>query len=766
MRGKTIYIAAAAAAGILASLSFSLPVLISSAGFFFYLFWKEGRTLTLAAFSAFLLFLVTSSITASHNVTALSLETNQFTGTVSSLPEIDGDRLMFSLSVTGYEKVIVKHRIRTEQEKKMWSELSYGDGCSFTAKLVKSDNPRNEHSFDYAKYLKHRKIHWIAETERLNPSDCLKASRDGIGAVIRFRGTILDEIAHNFNKGDEGVVQALVLGERSLIDDDLYHSYQKLGIMHLLVISGLHVGSIVSLLYFTMIRMGVTREKTAVSLIAALGVYAIITGGSPAVLRAAGMSAAVLVSTLMRRRMAASDGISLIFMFMVLLHPYYLYEAGFQLSFLVSYALIFSSPILKKGSSAGVQLILVTMIAQASSLPVLLYHFYQFSLLSIPVNLIFVPVIMFAVLPLANAAVLSMQVPVLFDVFERLLSSILALSSKLLQVVAGLDFGLLVFGKSDKYIAGAAICITATVFILFETKKVMYGTVLFLSWWSIIYYLPVFSGEGEVVFIDVGQGDSTFITLPHSEMNILIDTGGVLRFEVPEWAERRSNFDPGADIVVPLLKAKGIKKIDYLVLTHSDIDHIGGAEAVVRNMNVKNILIGSGARRNAMLTKVIKSAHEKGIQVYGVDGTVEIGTNAHPVSAYYSPASGHLNENNRSIAVHALLGGKSWLFTGDLEKEGESALIRAKPSLRADILKAGHHGSKTSSSEAFLKKVNPKIAVISAGNENRFGHPHDEVLDRFSSMGTLVFRTDEQGAVHYRFKSNKGTFFLPMHIVD
>ncbi len=761
-----IYIAAAAAAGAVVSLSFSLPVLISAAGFFFYLLWKEGRTLTLAACSAFLLFSFASSLAALQNVTKLSLETSHFAGTVSSLPEIDGDRLLFTFTADVGEKIVVKHRIRTEQEKKEWSELSYGDGCRLAAKLVKPARPRNEHAFDYAEFLKNRQIYWIAETDRLKPSDCQKASGGGIGALIRYRGTLLAEIARHFKQEDIGIVQALVLGERSLIEEDIYHSYQKLGIMHLLAISGLHVGSIVSLFYFTLIRIGVTREKTAASLIAALVVYTVFAGGSPSVLRAAGMSAAVLAATLARRRMAASDGISLVFLVMVFFHPYYLYEAGFQLSFLVSYALIFSSPILRAASSAGIQLILVTLIAQAASLPVLLYHFYQISILSIPVNLIFVPIIMFAVLPLANAAVLSMKIPFLFDVLERLLSLTLQLSSSLLQKASALDFGLLVFGRPSNWVAAASFFLTIGMFILFEKKKILFGAVIFLSWWSIVYVWPAFSGVGEIAILDVGQGDSTFIKLPYEEGNILIDAGGVLRFDVPDWAERHSVFDPGADIVVPFLKAKGVKSIEYLILTHSDADHIGGAEAVIRNVKVKNLIIGSGAKRNGMLANVLKAAHQKGVRVYAINGIAKVGSDNYPVNAFYSSVSENLNENNRSIVIYALLGGKSWLLTGDLEKEGETSLIRANPDLRADVLKVGHHGSKTSSSQAFLNTLEAEITIISAGKDNRFGHPHKEVLGRLASMGAAVIRTDEQGAVHYRFKGNKGTFFLPMHIVD
>jgi competence protein ComEC len=261
--------------------------------------------------------------------------------------------------------------------------------------------------------------------------------------------------------------------------------------------------------------------------------------------------------------------------------------------------------------------------------------------------------------------------------------------------------------------------------------------------------------------IDVGQGDSILIHYPFGKGTYLIDTGGTIQFEEEEWKKPAKPYEVGRDVVVPFLKGKGLTQIDKLILTHGDSDHIGGTLAVLKDIKVKQILMPSVAEPSKSEINLIKEANKRGIQVVTVaDGSSwEIGK-----SIFYvlSPEKNYQGERNSgSIAIIANIGGLNWFFGGDLDQAGEERIIKKYPNLQIDVLKAGHHGSKTSTSEIFINKIKPSIALISVGERNRYGHPHNEVLEQLSN--TTVYRTDYHGAVTYRFNQENGTFSPFIH---
>jgi competence protein ComEC len=268
---------------------------------------------------------------------------------------------------------------------------------------------------------------------------------------------------------------------------------------------------------------------------------------------------------------------------------------------------------------------------------------------------------------------------------------------------------------------------------------------------------------GEVTMIDVGQGDSILIHLRHGKGNYLIDTGGSLNFVEEDWKMKSKPFEVGRDVVVPFLKGKGITRIDKLILTHGDMDHIGGATSILSSLKVKQILMPSVTEPSQTEQLIAKEAQRQGIPVIKVSS----GDQWHQgENNFYvlSPEKNFTGERNRgSIAFVATIGGVSWFFGGDLDQEGEEKIIKQHPNLKIDVLKAGHHGSKTSSAESFINQIKPKVTLISVGEHNRFGHPHQEVLQRLAAVNTKIYRTDWQGAITYIFYRGKGTFltYLP-----
>ncbi len=232
------------------------------------------------------------------------------------------------------------------------------------------------------------------------------------------------------------------------------------------------------------------------------------------------------------------------------------------------------------------------------------------------------------------------------------------------------------------------------------------------------YMLTNLSLDGEVTFLDVGQGDCIFIRLPFGKGNYLIDTGGSLTFEKQPWQERDQAFDVGEDTVVPFLKSKGVTKLDKLILTHGDADHAGSAEAILQEMRVQELVLPDRKEKNELERKLIGMAQSEGIAIRYVHGgdRWRVGENRFYILSPEVNSQG--DSNDGSIVIYTELGGLKWLFTGDLEAEGEAKLMKKNPTLSVDVLKVGHHGSKSSTTEDFLERLSPQWAIISVGENN------------------------------------------------
>ncbi|GAM13335.1 Late competence protein ComEC, DNA transport [Mesobacillus selenatarsenatis SF-1] len=228
-------------------------------------------------------------------------------------------------------------------------------------------------------------------------------------------------------------------------------------------------------------------------------------------------------------------------------------------------------------------------------------------------------------------------------------------------------------------------------------------------------------------------------------------------FEKEKWQQRSSQYDPGKKIVVPFLKSEGVRTVDKLILTHGDADHIGGAVALLEEIRVKQLIIPRVSDRSVLEEDIIQLARKKGTDIY-VAGLGTGWTTAGGEFMILNPSVTVGERNDQSIVLLAAIGGKKWLFTGDLGIEGENSMARKIKDIDIDVLKIGHHGSKYSSSEFFLERTNADFAVISVGENNRYGHPGEEVIKRLEERGMQIFRTDEDGAIIYRFKDNSGTF--------
>ncbi|MDX8341908.1 DNA internalization-related competence protein ComEC/Rec2 [Rossellomorea sp. YZS02] len=670
--------------------------------------------------------------------------------TIKDIPSIDGNSFISLATIRG-EKILARYYFTSEEEKRAFKQLKPGAVCEVEGELTEPPPNKNPNLFNYKKFLYHQGVYWFLDIKEFEGCES-KSSWKDILITLRFTG--LKNIEESFPPTTVGVTQALLFGETGMIEEDTMKSFRELGVVHLLAISGLHVGMLFAFLHHFLLRAGVTREAASWMGISFLLCYIVLTGGSPSVVRASSMLIVLLLVRKTSLNIRVFDSLTVVFLILVLYEPFSVFNVGFQLSFVVSFSLVISSRTILKDASSLRQMLMVTIVAQLSSLPIVIYHFYEFSLIGFLTNLLYVPLFSTIVLPMAIIMYFLSSIVTAGWVmvpYETLLEGIQWLSS----AVSSFPLSTLVMGRPHFLVLLCYLILIYYAFVGFERRKYFSGVLLILLGFLHLLWNN-FHPYGEVVFIDVGQGDATLIDLPYNRGTYLIDTGGEIQFPKEKWEEKSSSFSVGEDIVVPFLKSKGITRIDTLILTHGDLDHVGGAEAVLNEVEVTEILISPGSREKVEMEKIVEKAQNKRVSVReamfpsGWRGDEE---GLHIVS----PLDEAYEGNNDSIVIYGEIGLRKWLFTGDLEEEGESGLMKTFD-LPVDVLKVGHHGSNTSSTEPFLEETNPDVAVISAGETNRFGHPHPDVVERLTTRGMTIYNTAMNGAITYRFWDKRGTF--------
>lgn len=773
MNGKFFYFAVAALFGVISSYYQFLPIFFLTIGYFFILFrFKKYTYLQIGiVFTTYLLFLLSGYHAKIETKSAIPETTSGFYFQYNEIRKIDGDLLQVIAVDTRYnEKVMLRYEIQSKEEKTaLKNENFYGRLCYVSGQLSKPAFAKNPNAFDYQKYLASKQIYWILETPQNPIARCtlIKTSPVTMLKELRFYG--IHYLERHFPPEIASLSAALIYGDRSLFDPDVLTDYQKTGIVHLLAISGLHVSLLIGMVFYLGIRFGVTRQIMTNLLLAILPIYAIITGASPSVIRACLMIFLVLLTLKWKRqlKLLPIDAISIALMIYMIIAPKIIFDAGFQLSFVVSFAIIISSSIIHHRCQKLIQQMLsISFISQFSAMPILLYHFFEISFISIVANLLYIPLFSFIFLP---GLYVLYFIELLFGTTPSLLVNffmkMILMANQFIDFLADISFAQFVPGRPNGIFLIFYVFIILMIFFIWERRPyknkqlhLMLLVIMIFLFQSIWNQLKPY---GEVTMIDVGQGDSILIQLPFGKGTYLIDTGGTMQFHEEEWRRRAKPFEVGRDVVVPFLKGKGITEIDKLILTHGDTDHIGGAFSVINELKVKHILLPDVSETSESELKIIQEANKKGIGIVKISEGNQW-RNGKNHFFVLSPVKNYTGERNGgSIAVYARIGGLNWFFGGDLDMEGEEKIIRKYPNLSIDVLKAGHHGSKTSTSEQFVSSSKPKVALISVGERNRYGHPHKEVLERLEN--SIIYRTNVHGAITYRFSQEQGTFSPFLH---
>ncbi|WP_338451553.1 DNA internalization-related competence protein ComEC/Rec2 [Niallia oryzisoli] len=768
MNNNGIFYAAAAFLGIMASLQ-SLPMLMIIFGLYLIFLIKNKKYrfvhMTVIICLFFALFIRTEMELA-NNKSNLTGKEQRFELFFHEIGKIDGDRLTIRvLDRKRSETLVVKYRIQSEKEKHILTqELTPGMVCYVEGQLKEPSVSTNENAFDYKNYLKQNHIYWILEPEQLSLNTCSKNSTL-LTALRKIRAEGIRYLQSNFPEETVPLAAALLFGTSDLLSSDTMDHYRDLGLVHLLAISGLHIAIIVAIVNYLLLRIGITREKSLLLIIICLPIYCILTGASPSVNRSVLMTMLILIGKRWGRNNHFNplDVISLTFLLYLLVSPFAIFNIGFQLSFLVTFTLLISSVYILQRYEHSVSLLLSTsLLSMVVTAPLLLYFFFEFSIITLLVNLLYIPLFNFILLPyVLFGFVLHLLFGSLVNPLLIPLNSLISFTSQVTEKISSLPWNTIILGRPALPLLFLYVWGLFLFFVLWEKEVSLKRQFLLFLLPCFLFFgqfvVTNYSSYGEVTFLDVGQGDSIYIRLPYGKGNYLIDTGGNRPFEKEPW-QVRDGFEVGEDTVVPFLKSKGVTTIDKLILTHGDTDHAGGAKAVMKELQVHELVLPDVKEKSELEAELIQTALRKNTAVrYAHDGdSWQAGENHFYILSPTKKST--MSANNGSLVLYTVLGDISWLFTGDLEKEGEARLIEKYPQLSVDVLKVGHHGSKSSTTETFLDHITPKIAVISVGEQNSFRHPHRDVIERLEKRKIIIVRTDLNGAITYTFKKEAGTF--------
>ncbi|MCJ7657273.1 MAG: DNA internalization-related competence protein ComEC/Rec2, partial [Candidatus Atribacteria bacterium] len=527
--------------------------------------------------------------------------------------------------------------------------------------------------------------------------------------------------------------------------------FSEAGIMHILAVSGLHVGIIAMALLAFLSVLRLPKKLKLLILVFILIIYASITGFRPSVLRATIMFILLIGGKLINKN--RNLNISLFFTaFLILLsNPLILYDAGFLLSFIVTFSIINLSPILQGLFSKIVVWIknplAVSIAAWIGIFPLSAYFFSKVSIISIVSNIFIIPLTGIAVILGFVTFFIGLISIFLAGIIANINYLVLNLITLIAQSFSSLPFAFI-------YVAQPSIIVIILyylmVFFIIEMfyKKTLSqkikkkAALIVLATILLIIIVQAFypADNLKVNFINVGEGDCILIEAPN-KINILIDGGGT----------PQSDFDVGSKIVVPYLRRKGINEIDLLILTHPHLDHLEGLLPVLREFKVDMVLDSGLPYDSSEYQEFISLILKKGILYYKAKaGDNFIFSNNLEIfllnPLYDSDFYEESDLNNASIVVKLFYKNADFLFTGDIEETAENKLLVWQNILQSDILKVGHHGSVTSTNLEFLDKVNPNIAVISVG-QNNFGHPSQKIIDRLEDKNIQIYRTDEDGTI-------------------
>lgn len=594
------------------------------------------------------------------------------------------------ISLKSKERIIVTYKYTG----KVFNNLSYGDKIKVTGVLKEPSTNNIFNNFNYKKYLYNKKIYYIIEASKI---DKTQNNNNHIYTIKNLLYTRINSLKSS------NYIKALLFGDNKL-DKEIKTSYQINGISHLFSVSGFHINFITSIIYFYLDRVTYNKKIKYITVDIFLVLYLLLCN-TTSLLRCTVMNILLSINHLLKLNIKKIDIVLLTLILCIIINPFIIYDIGFIYSYTISFFLILYKNKYKTNNKL-LKIIYISLISFLVSLPINIYTSYEINFLSIILNIIIVPIVSLILLPLS-------LLTLIFPILDNILYLITSILEKISLYTSNINIFKQILSKPSIIL----IIIYYLVIILILSKNKHYYLILIL----LIFHktIPLYNSNLEVVMFDVGEADSMLISTPSKKVNILIDTGR------------------GIDInnIIIYLKSIGISKLNYLIITHGDEDHIGGALYLIDNFKVDNVILNKGDYTE-LEVELITHLKNKNIKyTNNINKIPLLGS-----YMYLLNTKKFSNENDNSIVTYFEYQKYKFLFMGDSSSKTEEYLINNYNLTNISFLKVGHHGSNTSSSPLFINKITPKVSLISVGRNNFYHHPNKEVLTNLSN--SVIYRTD------------------------
>lgn len=639
--------------------------------------------------------------------------------------DINGDSLSFRGRTDG-QTYQVFYKLASQEEQAYFQKLAGLVQLEVEAEVSLPAGQRNFNGFDYQAYLKTQGIYRTVKLTTIKKIIPVQ-SWNVFDWLSSWRRQALVYIKTNFPAPMSHYMTGLLFGDLDSEFDQMSDLYSSLGIIHLFALSGMQVGFFIDKFRWILLRLGLTKETVDKLQIPFSLVYAGLTGFSVSVVRS------LVQKILGNMGLRKLDNFAVTVFVCLLVLPRFPLTAGGVLTFTYAFLLtVFDFEDLWQVKKAAVESLSISL----GILPVLMTYFYAFQPLSILLTFVFS--FIFDVLLLPGLSVIFLLSPL---VKMTWVNGFFIFMENIIIWVADLGLRPWILGKPSGLVL---LLLLVSLFMLYDfhrKKKWLLGLSLVLA---LLFFTTKHPLENEVTVVDIGQGDSIFLRDMRGR-TVLIDVGGRVDFAAKEAWQARSSQANAERTLIPYLHSRGVDRIDSLVLTHTDADHVGDVLEVAKQVQIGRIYVSPGS---LTVPDFVATLKEINVPVHAVAVGDRLPIFDSYLEVLYPDGTGD-GGNNDSIVLYGRLLETNFLFTGDLE-QGELDLIETYPNLPVDVLKAGHHGSKGSSYPEFLDHIGAKIALVSAGENNRYKHPHQETLERFDSRNIQVYRTDQQGAIRFR----------------
>lgn len=701
-----------------------------------------------------------SNVYAEYNIKKFCSEEITVTGIVDELPKIKEEVITYYLSniiVQDDSKKKIKGRIMIYQKRviKNCSDeilcLQYGDNVLIKLVLIEPRKSRNPGTFNYKAYLAQKQVFAFAY---IDDNDVCIVGKNAGNILIKMGFFIRDRIVRTIKqtvKGQQGLLlNGMLIGYTSELGRDVEQAFRIAGLSHIMAVSGANIAFLILPVLYISKKIRMPKRKASLYAIIIVFIFVLITGFEPSVVRAAIMAFSVLSGNILFRETEIYTSIAFSALIMMIQNPMVLYNIGFQLSFAATLSLVmFYTPIrntkiLEILPKLISETLASTIAAQIGVLPISILCFNFISVVSLVTNILVVPATgIVTILGLAGA--LAGQI---WTFAARMIGYInyVFLSYILYIVKISSSFEWSGISVSSVSVFSAIlyyIFVWYFIFYCYNKKiKVSCGKIA-MCLFAVSFMLQValiLPGKLEIIFLDVGQGDSCYLRTP-SGKSVLIDGGGA----------------EGEKILLPFLLDSGVERLDAVIITHAHADHVNGLYYILNVYKTDMIILPDYPEVKEDFKKIISICKTRNIPVFYCNSGVSIFIDKNtamqvlwPDKCDFEMLKGSMGKNsylnNTSLVLKLTYKEFKTIFSADAEIYAEKNIIENNAELEADVLKVGHHGSNTSSNEEYLEKINPVIAVISVGTNN-FGHPDKNTLQALEEKCIYTFRTDECGAI-------------------